>query len=149
MASSFDPEALQARWVLGGLDPEVLVTQALVALERGYTGLALQQLAGLTRPALSDLGSLPDRAFTEMGLQAIGREQAADLLVSRRRAATNGIILSLLNTFPAFLERWRKHIEEWGASRGAPTLIWPSSFTSSWRTSMRKGTSAKWGVSSR
>jgi len=113
MAPSFDPEILQARWVLGGVDPEDLVRQALVALEQGYTGIALQQLAGLMRPALSDLGALPDRAFAEMGLKAINREQAVDLLVTRRAAVPNEIMLSLLNTFPAFMERWRKHIEEW------------------------------------
>jgi hypothetical protein len=119
MPPRFDPELLQARWLLGSVAPEQLVSEALVALEQGYTGIALQQLAGLTRPTVSDLGTLPDRAFAEMGLKAINREQAVDL-VSRRGPAPNDVMLSLLNSFPAFAARWRKHIEQWGGEPAGP-----------------------------
>jgi len=47
-----DPELVQARWILGGLRPEDLVTQALSALQQEFSGIALQQLAGLVNPAL-------------------------------------------------------------------------------------------------
>ena len=45
----FDPELLQARWILGGMNAEELVTEALTALEGGYAGNALQQ-HGTARP---------------------------------------------------------------------------------------------------
>jgi len=113
MAQLFDPEILQARWVLGGLNPEDLVREALAALELGYTGIALQQLAGLVRPTRADLGTLPSRAFTDMGLKAINRTQAVDILLARGPASTP-VLVELLNHFPAFVRRWRDHLEEWG-----------------------------------
>ena len=67
--NKIDPELLQARWVLGGVTPDELVGQAVVALENGFDGRALRQLAGLTKPTLRDLGMLPARAFAEMGLR--------------------------------------------------------------------------------
>ena len=45
-----DAELLQARWVLGAIDPEQFVELAVSALEHGFGGTALQQLAGLSRP---------------------------------------------------------------------------------------------------
>ena len=109
-----DPALLQARWILGGLRPEDLVSQALSALQQDFSGIALQQLAGLVRPTLSDLGTLPERAFAEMGLKPIDRQGAVDLLIARGGLSANGIFRSLLVACPAFLDRWRKHIESWG-----------------------------------
>ena len=114
IGAEFDPEFLQARWVLGGLSAEDLAAQAIVALERGFAGIALQQLAGLRRPTLADLGTLPERAFSEMGLKPVNREQAVTLLISRGKGVTNGTVCSILEAFPAFSERWREHVEWWG-----------------------------------
>jgi len=58
LGSNLDPELLQARWVLGGIEPEQFVAIAVSALEQGFQGFdgtALQQLAGLSRPTLSDM----------------------------------------------------------------------------------------------
>ena len=59
MGAEVDPEFLQAQWVLGGLSAEDLAAQAIVALERGFAGIALQQLAGLRRPTFSRFRNPP------------------------------------------------------------------------------------------
>ena len=74
-----DPETVQARWVLGGVNSEDLVRWALSALEQGQSGIALQQLAGLSKPTGADLADLPERAFAELGLKPIDRERAVDV----------------------------------------------------------------------
>jgi hypothetical protein len=109
-----DPELLQARWVMGGIRPEDLVGHAISALQQGFAGIALQQVAGLDRPTVSDLGTLPERAFAEMGLKPLDKDGAIDLLVERGGFSANEIFRSLLIAFPAFSGRWRKHIEWWG-----------------------------------
>jgi len=49
-----------------------------------------------------------------MGLKPIDRQGAVDLLVARGGFSANGIFRALLIGFPAFSDRWRKHIEWWG-----------------------------------
>jgi hypothetical protein len=39
--NNLDPELLQARWVLGGIEPEQFVEIAVSALEQGFDGIAL------------------------------------------------------------------------------------------------------------
>jgi len=73
--ANFDPEVLQARWLLGGVRPEELPAQAEVALLHGYDGPALRQLSGLTCPTMRDLKTLPGRAFAEMGLRSLDKSQ--------------------------------------------------------------------------
>jgi hypothetical protein len=113
LVPKFDPALLQARWILGGLRPEDLVSQALSALQQDFSGIALQQIAGLVNPTLSDLGTLPERAFAEMGLKPIDKRGAVDFLIARGGLSANGIFGSLLAASPAFSDRWRKHIESW------------------------------------
>lgn len=36
--NAVDPELLQARWVLGGVDAEEFVNQATLAMEQGFDG---------------------------------------------------------------------------------------------------------------
>ncbi|HYL36394.1 MAG TPA: hypothetical protein VEV17_10815 [Bryobacteraceae bacterium] len=110
----FDPRRLQARWILGKTSAEELVTQALIALQHGYSGNALQQLAGLTNPTLSDLGTLPDRAVAELGLPVISKEQAMECLVRTANGAISQPISRLLKAFPAFSARWQEHVADWG-----------------------------------
>jgi hypothetical protein len=112
--SKFDPALVQARWVLGGLSAEELTDQAVLALERGFGGTALQQLAGLVRPAQRDLGNLPERAFAEMGLEPIDKDQAVTLVIARGDLLICGTISTLLNAFPNFSQRWRRHVASWG-----------------------------------
>jgi hypothetical protein len=109
-----DPELLQARWILGGLRPEDLVSHALSALQLGFSGVALQQLAGLFSPTQADLGNIPERAFAEMGLKPMDKRGAVDFLVARGGFSRSDIFRVLLTAFPSFTDRWREHIEWWG-----------------------------------
>jgi hypothetical protein len=108
-----NPRLLQARWVLGGVAPEEWVDQAISALDQGFDGPALRQLAGLVRPTQRDLGHLPERALDEMGLDPCSKERAVSLLVACGATLTSKTILSLVEAFPAFSPRWRKHLEYW------------------------------------
>ena len=110
----FDAELLQAQWVLGGLNAEELTDQAVLALQQGFSGVALEQLAGLLRPAKRDLGNLPDRAFAELGLQPIDNDEAVTLLIRRGEPPTSRTISELLEAFPEFCDRWKRHIARWG-----------------------------------
>jgi hypothetical protein len=113
MGTNFDPELLQARWVLGGIDPEEFVELAVYALEHGFDGTALQQLAGLSKPTLADLGNLPARVFAGMGLKLIDRDEAVALLIARGQPPTSPVISTLRQAFPDFSDRWKKHITWW------------------------------------
>jgi len=116
---NLDVELLQARWVLGGIEPDQLVQMALSALELGFDGTALRQLAGLSQPRSCDLGSLPARAFEEMGLKAIDREEAVFVLLDRGEPR---VLANLRSAFPDFSERWKKHVADWGANSSGSYL---------------------------
>jgi hypothetical protein len=120
LANNFDPELLQARWVLGGIEPDQFVAIAVSALEQGFDGTALQQIAGLSRPTLGDLGTLPVRLFAAMGLKPINQDEAVTRLLARGEPATSPVISALRQTFPDFGERWKKHVASWrGNSAGS------------------------------
>jgi hypothetical protein len=108
-----EPRLLQARWVLGGLTADEWVDQAALALDQGFDGNALRQLAGLMNPTQRDLGSLPEKALAEMGLNACDKDQAVSFLVARGPLLTGETVLRLVEKFPKFLARWRKHLECW------------------------------------
>lgn len=110
---NLDPELLQARWVLGGIDPEQFVELAVSALEQGFEGAALRQLAGFPRPTLEDLGNLPARIFADVGLKPIDRGEAVMRLLARGEPSTSPVITVLLRAFPDFSERWKKHVAWW------------------------------------
>ena len=116
LENGFDPELVQAKWVLGGMEPEQLVRLAVLALQNGYDGPTLQQLAGLSQPTLQDLGNLPARLFADMGLKPIDRDKAVSILIERREPATNPAISTLLKEFPDFSDRWRKYIGDCGGN---------------------------------
>src|SRR5262249_778869 len=83
------------------------------ALDQGFDGTALRQLAGLMNPTQRDLGHLPDRALAEMGVHPCDKDGAVSILVSCGASLTGETMLILVETFPAFLPRWRKHLEWW------------------------------------
>jgi len=115
-ASSFDPELLQARWVLGGVEPGELVAQAVSALEHGFDNSAFRQLAGLNAPCRRDLGSLPERAFAELGLPKLSTDEAIKLVCERGVVFSSPLISEIVQSFPNFAERWNKHVVEWGGN---------------------------------
>jgi hypothetical protein len=116
LGSNFDAELLQARWVLGGIEPEQFVAIAVSALEQGFDGTALQQLAGLSRPTSRDLGTLPERVFAAMGLKPIDQDEAVALLLARGEPSTSPVISALRQAFPDFGDRWKKHVIWWGGN---------------------------------
>ena len=111
-----DWEVLQARWILGGIEPQEFVDLAIYALQQGFDGPALQQIAGLSNPTSRDLGNLPDRAFADMGLKPIDQDGAAGFLIGRGEPATSPVVSTLRQAFPDFSYRWKKHIMWWGGN---------------------------------
>jgi hypothetical protein len=109
-------KVLQARWILGGIEPQEFVDLAIYALQQGFDGPALQQIAGLSNPTSRDLGNLPDRAFADMGLKPMDRDGAAGFLIGRGEPATSPVVSTLRQAFPDFSDRWKKHIMWWGGS---------------------------------
>jgi hypothetical protein len=118
--NKLDPELLQAQWILGGLNAEQMTSQAILALELGFDGTALRQLAGLTPSEQRDLGRLPERAFDEMGLKPCDRDQAVALLVERQASLTTRPICALVQAFPTFSMRWRNHLAYWKGEPAGP-----------------------------
>ncbi|HKD81397.1 MAG TPA: hypothetical protein VKH81_17010 [Candidatus Angelobacter sp.] len=114
MTEKIDPGLLQARWVLNGIRPEDLPDLAALALEQGYDGSALSQLAGLVKPTLADLENLPQKAFADMGLPPIEKDAAVTVLLQRGVPPTNPTVSVLLENFPDFMPRWRDHLAWWG-----------------------------------
>jgi hypothetical protein len=109
----FDAELLQARWVLGGITPVELVPQAILALEAGFSGSALRQIADLTLPSRDDLGTLPERAFEELGLAKVDRDQAIALVIERGIPFSHPLIFEITKAFPEFAPRWKEHVAYW------------------------------------
>jgi len=113
---NLDPELLQARWVLGGIDSEQFVDIAVSALEQVFDGNALRQIAELSQPTSRDLGDLPARVFADWGLKPIDRDAALELLLARGEPPTNPVISALRENFPEFSERWKEHVAWWGGN---------------------------------
>jgi hypothetical protein len=114
LIDKFDPEVIQAKWVLGGISPEVMPDLAIKALELGFNGSGLQQLAGIVKPTCADLENLPDRAFADLGLKPLDKDQAVTLLIAHGIPPVSATLAVLVNAFPQFNSRWREHIANWG-----------------------------------
>ncbi|HXJ91829.1 MAG TPA: hypothetical protein VMT20_02980 [Terriglobia bacterium] len=78
------------------------------------SGMALQQIAGFVRPTKRDLGNLPERAFAEMGLEPIDKDQAVAFLMEHGMPSTSNVTATLLGAFPRLRERWKGHVAFWG-----------------------------------
>jgi hypothetical protein len=115
-----DFELWQAKWVLEGVEPEELVQIAVSALQNGFDGSALRELAGLTQPTSRELGPLPAKAFAEMGLKLIDKDAAVSILIDRGEPSTNPVVAVLRKAFPDFSERWRKYILDGSGTSSGP-----------------------------
>jgi len=80
---TFDPNLFVARWYCGYVLPEDLPSFAADALEAGFDGYALRQLAGLVRPTSRDVGDLFVRSLGDMGLEKPGSIQEAILTIAK------------------------------------------------------------------
>ena len=84
-----DPKAIAAEWYLGGLNSEDLPKLACDALEQGYDGNRLRQLAGLVKPTKRDVEGIVDGAFRELGVAApLSKDEAALFLVRSKAEAS-------------------------------------------------------------
>lgn len=117
--------------MLGGVDPEELVKWALSALEQGLSGIALQQIAGLSKPTKADLGNLPERAFAELGLKPIDNERAVDILLARGEPTTCVAISSVLTRFPISRGDGDSTFSVGVATQPVRTTTWLDSYISS------------------
>jgi hypothetical protein len=111
--NKFDPELFRARWVLGGVRSEDMPEEAASALASGFNGPALRQLACLVNPTREDVGNLPDRAFTDLGLKEMSQDDAVTFLTARGVPFSDLVLPELLEAFPAFSGRWRAHVKLW------------------------------------
>lgn len=118
----FDPQLLQARWVLGGINAADLPQYAVLALQQGFDCTALRQLAGLVKPTRADLEGLPDKVFLQLGLKPMEREQAVSFLIARGIPPVTPTIATLLKSFPEISDRWKEHIAFWGGEKGGDYL---------------------------
>jgi hypothetical protein len=75
-----DLDSVVAEWYLGLYPPEKMPVLALWALEQGFDGPALRELAGRTSATRSDEGDLIERALRELGKEPLDLSGAGRLL---------------------------------------------------------------------
>src|ERR1700730_12514058 len=73
-------DSVNAQWSLGLYPPEKMPTLAVWALEQGFDGPALRELAGCTTATYSDEGGLIERALRELGKEPLDLSNAGRLL---------------------------------------------------------------------
>ena len=86
MEEVFNPDLFVAKWYCSRVLPEDMPQFAADALEAGYDGTTLRQLAGLIRPTGRDVGDLFERALIEIGTVKIQSKEQAIVFLSRRTA---------------------------------------------------------------
>ena len=79
----FDPQLIAARWSLNELPGEEIPPIACHALELGYDGKSLRQLAGLNSPTRRDIEEIVDGALRELGAVPIAKRDAARWMAKR------------------------------------------------------------------
>ncbi len=77
-----DLDSIAAEWYLGLYPPEKMPMVASWALERGFDGPALRELAGLATATYSDQRSLIELALGELGKEALDVSSAGRLLAT-------------------------------------------------------------------
>jgi hypothetical protein len=75
-----DLNSVTAEWYLGLYPPEKMPMLAVWALEQGFEGPALRELAGCTTATHRDEGSLIERALRECGKEPLDLASAGRLL---------------------------------------------------------------------
>ena|ERR1700731_593577 len=73
-------DSVNAQWSLGLYPPEKMPMLAVWALEQGFDGPALRELAGLTNPTRSCEGALIERALRELGKEPLDSFNAGRVL---------------------------------------------------------------------
>jgi hypothetical protein len=75
-----DLNSVTAEWYLGLYPPEKMPMLAVWALEQGFDGPALRELAACTTATYSDEGGLIERALRELGKEPLDLSNAGRLL---------------------------------------------------------------------
>jgi hypothetical protein len=78
-----DLDAVVAEWYLGLYPPEKMPLLAVWALEQGFDGKALRELAGLTTATCSNQRGLIESALRELGKEPPDLPNAGRILSSR------------------------------------------------------------------
>lgn len=78
-AGKMDLDAVVAEWYLGFYPPERMPMLACWALEAGYDGPALRELAGCANVTWSNHGTLIERALRELGKESLSLSDAERL----------------------------------------------------------------------
>ena len=86
MQELFNPDLFVAKWYCSKVGPEDMPAFAADALEAGFDGPSLRQLAGLIKPTSRDVGDLFERALHEIGTVSVHSEEQAIVFESRQIA---------------------------------------------------------------
>ena len=79
----FDIRQVGLEWYHNGFPAERMPDFAVWALQNGYDGPRLRELAGLTRVTRSNEGKLIERVLQELGVEPMTGEEAAEGLILR------------------------------------------------------------------
>jgi|SRR5580704_10573828 hypothetical protein len=121
----FDPHLTAAEWYLGGLDAESLPEFAREALEHGYNGRNLAELATLTKPTKRDVERFVDGALREVGVGApLSEDEAALWILGSVKGNANSSNITALTfvgkLLAALPELEKPFLEEVKSSYGLP-----------------------------
>jgi len=124
-----DPNLIAAEWYLGGMNSERLPEVACEAIEHGYDGNNLVQLAALVKPTKRDVEGLVDGALRELGVTApLSTDEAALLILGSVKARTASGKITALNLvgklLTAFPELEKTYVEEVKSYYGLPGNYW-------------------------
>jgi len=125
----FDPHLTAAEWYLGSLSSERLPEFARMALELGYDGKNLAQLALLVKPTKRDVDELVAGAFCELAVTfPLTQDEAALwMLTSVKARASSADITSanlvgkLLSALPELEKQYTEELKEY---YGLPGNYW-------------------------
>jgi hypothetical protein len=93
-----DPHLTAAEWYLGGFDSERLPEIAREAIEHGWDGKNLAQLAALVKPTKRDVEGLVDGALRELGVAApLSRDEAALWILGSVKTSAGSPDITALN----------------------------------------------------
>jgi hypothetical protein len=125
----FDPHLAAAEWYLGSLSSERLTEFARTALEQGYDGKNLAQLAVLVKPTKQDVDALIAGALRELAVTfPLTKDEAALWMLTSVKASASSVDITsvnlvgkLLSALPELEEQYTEELKEYS---GLPGNYW-------------------------
>ncbi len=125
----FDPHLTAAEWYLGSLGSESLPEFARTALEQGYDGKNLAQLALLVKPTKRDVDALIAGALRELAVTfPLTKDEAALWMLTSVKASASSVDITsanlvgkLLLALPEFEKQYMEELKEY---YGLPGHYW-------------------------